>query len=71
MTYINPPFPGATGGNAINILKKYPQFDLIVTGDNHQSFSVEYEGRLLVNTGTYSSDSRPNGLSTTSSPMVC
>ncbi len=51
MTYINPPFPGATGGNAVSILKKYPQFDLIVTGDNHQSFYTEYEGRLLVNPG--------------------
>jgi predicted phosphodiesterase len=51
MTYINPPFPGATGGNAIAILKKYPQYDLIVTGDNHQSFYTEHEGRLLVNPG--------------------
>ena len=52
MTYITPPFPGATGGNAMSILKKYPQFDLIVTGDNHQSFYVEHEGRLLVNPGS-------------------
>ena len=51
MTYITPPFPGATGGNAQAILRKYPQYDLIVTGDNHQSFSTEYEGRLLVNPG--------------------
>jgi predicted phosphodiesterase len=52
MTYITPPFPGATGGNAMNILKKYPAYDLIVTGDNHQSFYVEHEGRLLVNPGS-------------------
>ena len=51
MTYINPPYPGATGGNAISILRKYPQFDLIVTGDNHQSFTTKYQGRLLVNPG--------------------
>jgi predicted phosphodiesterase len=51
MTYINPPYPGATGGNAISILKKYSQFSLICTGDNHQSFYTEYEGRLLVNPG--------------------
>jgi len=51
MTYINPPYPGAIGGNAISILKKYPQFSLICTGDNHQSFYTEYEGRLLVNPG--------------------
>jgi predicted phosphodiesterase len=51
MTYINPPFPGATGGNAIAILKKYPQYGLIVTGDNHCSFYTEHEGRILVNPG--------------------
>lgn len=51
LTYITPPFPGATGGNAQAILRKYPQFDLIVTGDNHQSFYTEHEGRLLVNPG--------------------
>lgn len=51
MTYINPPYPGATGGNAISILRKYPQYDLICCGDNHQSFYTEYEGRLLVNPG--------------------
>jgi predicted phosphodiesterase len=51
MTYTAPPFPGATGGNAIDILKKY-SYDLLVTGDNHQSFSVEYQGRLLVNPGS-------------------
>ena len=34
------------------LLKKYPSYDLIVTGDNHQSFVVEHEGRLLVNPGS-------------------
>lgn len=52
MTYINPPFPGAKNGQAIDVLKKYPQYDLIVTGDNHQSFSAKYQNRLLVNTGS-------------------
>jgi len=33
-------------------LKKYPCYDLIVTGDNHQSFAIEYEGRWLVNAGS-------------------
>jgi predicted phosphodiesterase len=51
LTYINPPYPGATGGNAIATLRKYSQFDLIVTGDNHQSFYTTYEGRILVNPG--------------------
>lgn len=51
LTYITPPFPGASGGQAEGILRKYPQYDLIVTGDNHQSFWTKYKGRLLVNPG--------------------
>jgi DNA repair exonuclease SbcCD nuclease subunit len=52
LTYnILPPFPGATGGNAPGILKKYSKFDLIVTGDNHDSFSVTLDDKLLVNPG--------------------
>jgi DNA repair exonuclease SbcCD nuclease subunit len=38
--------------HAKRLLKKFPCYDLIVSGDNHQSFSVEYEGRLLVNPGS-------------------
>lgn len=53
MTYITPPFPGAKDGQALTILKKYPQYDLIVTGDNHQAFTEQYEGRLLVNPGSF------------------
>ncbi len=33
-------------------LKKFPCYDLIVTGDNHQSFIAEYEGRFLINPGS-------------------
>jgi len=51
LTYLQKPFPGASGGMAEGILRKYPQFDLIVTGDNHCSFTIEYKGRRLVNTG--------------------
>jgi DNA repair exonuclease SbcCD nuclease subunit len=51
LTYQTKPFPGAEGGMAAGILRKYPRFDLIVTGDNHQSFTEEYQGRLLVNPG--------------------
>ena len=51
MTYINIPFPGASVGQAQGILMKYPQFNLILTGDNHQSFTTSYEGRVLVNPG--------------------
>jgi DNA repair exonuclease SbcCD nuclease subunit len=51
LTYLQKPFPGAEGGMAEGILRKYPQYDLIVTGDNHTSFTIEYQGRRLVNPG--------------------
>ena len=51
LTYQQKPFPEASGGNARAILRKYPQFDIILTGDNHTSFTVEYQGRRLVNPG--------------------
>jgi DNA repair exonuclease SbcCD nuclease subunit len=52
LAYQTLPFPGATGGNAKELLKKYPQFDLLLVGDNHQTFVEEYQGRLLVNPGS-------------------
>jgi DNA repair exonuclease SbcCD nuclease subunit len=52
MTYILPPFPGATEGQAQSVLRKYSKFDLIVTGDNHQSFYTEYKGQILINPGS-------------------
>lgn len=45
-------WPGQKAPKAISLLKKYPCYDLIVTGDNHQSFVEEYEGRNLVNPGS-------------------
>ena len=45
------PFPGCTSSNALSLLKRYP-YDLIVTGDNHIPFVVEYKGRVLVNPGS-------------------
>jgi DNA repair exonuclease SbcCD nuclease subunit len=44
--------PWAEGNSAKSILEQYPEFDLIVTGDNHKTFVVEHEGRLLVNPGS-------------------
>ena len=38
--------------HARKLLKIYPQFDVIVTGDNHQPFIEELDGRLLVNCGS-------------------
>ncbi|OFY65198.1 MAG: hypothetical protein A2Y71_10205 [Bacteroidetes bacterium RBG_13_42_15] len=53
MTYVgNVPYPGCTDPIAGALLRKYPQFDLILTGDNHIPFTVEHEGRLLVNPGS-------------------
>ena len=47
-----PPWPGAEGFAAEEILKMNPEFDLIVTGHNHNAFVVEKDGRLLVNPGS-------------------
>lgn len=49
----NAPWDGAAKkvNSAKYILKKYPNYDLILTGDNHQSFSYRYKNRLLVNPG--------------------
>jgi DNA repair exonuclease SbcCD nuclease subunit len=47
-----PPWPGCTDMTAEEILDKYPQFDLIVTGHNHKTFVVEKDVRLLVNPGS-------------------
>lgn len=45
------PWPGCEEVTARKVLKKYPQYDLIITGDHHKPFTYEYEGRLLVNPG--------------------
>ena len=47
-----PPWPGCTDPTALRLLKKYSQYDLILTGDNHKSFTQEYQGRWLVNPGS-------------------
>ena len=45
-------YPGqiAPKGNAL--LKKHPEFSIILSGDNHNPFVAEYEGRALVNPGS-------------------
>lgn len=53
MTYKSElPYPGCTDLKARSLLHKYPDYDLILTGDNHQPFTQEYKGRLLVNPGS-------------------
>ncbi len=39
------------GSLAKNILKNN-NYDLIVTGDNHQTFTLDYEGKTLINVGS-------------------
>jgi predicted phosphodiesterase len=53
-TYVGKePWPGCTSPKAHALLQKYKQFDLIVTGDNHQSFTTRgIDGNLLVNPGS-------------------
>jgi len=46
------PFPGCKESSARVLLKKYPQFPLIITSDNHQTFVEEYQGRYLINPGS-------------------
>lgn len=46
------PYPNCTTSNAKKLLKKYPQFDCIITGDNHKPFVEKYKGRILVNVGS-------------------
>lgn len=46
------PWPGCTHPKAHMLLDKYKNHDLIITGDNHQSFVYPFKGRLLVNPGS-------------------
>src|SRR6056297_1107627 len=48
----NPPWPGAEGYSAQQVLKDNPEFNLILCGHNHTAFTEEYQGRLLVNPGS-------------------
>jgi DNA repair exonuclease SbcCD nuclease subunit len=45
------PWPGCDELTADQVLDKYPQYDLILTGDHHKPFVHEKDGRLLVNPG--------------------
>jgi len=53
MTYRgHEPYPGCTHPKARSILNNYPDYDLILTGDNHEPFVQTHKGRLLVNPGS-------------------
>ena len=47
-----PYWPGQVAASAKSLLKKFPDYQLILSGDNHQPFVVEHKGRLLVNPGS-------------------
>ncbi len=46
------PFPGCVGYSAKEVMDLLPDFDLIVCGHNHQTFTREKNGRVLVNPGS-------------------
>lgn len=45
------PWKGCEDPDCVRLLRKYPQFDLIVTGHNHETFVHEEDGRFLINPG--------------------
>lgn len=45
------PYPGCTDTPAAGLLRKYKEYDLILTGHNHQQFVEHHEGRVLLNPG--------------------
>ena len=45
-------FPDQNAIKGNQILKNHSEFSIIHSGDNHQAFTVEYQGRVLVNPGS-------------------
>lgn len=58
MVIDSPLWPGQVADYGHGILRKYPQFDIIVTGDNHKTFvmslssALDGKDRLLINPGS-------------------
>lgn len=46
------PWPGCTDSMGAALLRKYPEYDLILTGHNHTPFVETHQDRLLVNPGS-------------------
>ena len=46
------PWPGCTDPSADEVLNRFPNCDLILTGDNHEAFTCEDGDRVLVNPGS-------------------
>lgn len=51
-TYVGRTWPGNTSTQARKLLKSLPGYDLVICGDNHKTFVVEEDGRLLVSPGS-------------------
>lgn len=51
-TYIGKTWPGNQAPQAEQLLKKLTGYDVILCGDNHKSFMVENNRRLLINPGS-------------------
>jgi len=45
-------WPGQQAQTGSQLLKRFPGYTLILSGDNHQSFTVKYKNQLLVNSGS-------------------
>jgi DNA repair exonuclease SbcCD nuclease subunit len=45
-------WPGQKAPRGHKLLRQFPEYDLILTGDNHNPFITEYKGRILVNPGS-------------------
>ena len=52
MAYQGKVFPGCTDKPARSLIRKYTDFDVILTGHNHKSFVETFEDRILVNPGS-------------------
>jgi DNA repair exonuclease SbcCD nuclease subunit len=47
-----PEWPDQVADRGKALLKKFPQYKLILTGDNHKPFVIRHEGLILVNPGS-------------------
>ena len=52
MTILEPLWDEQVADKAGRLLRLYPQFDLIVVGDNHLSFTYDRKGKHLINPGS-------------------
>ena len=52
MVIDTPLWLGQEATKGIELLKKFPEYNIILTGDNHKTFTASYKGRHLVNPGS-------------------